>query len=361
MLVVFAVPEIALASVDTAESVCVMNTVTGNVVYSKNEFTKKPMASATKIMTLIVALENSKPDDIVTVSRDAAYQEGSSAYTKPNAKITMLDLCYGLMLNSGNDASVAIAEHISGDIEKFAELMNKKAKEIGATETHFVNPNGLHDDKHYTTALDLAKITCYGLKNEQFRNIVSCKMYTSRMTMPDGEIVEVEYINHNRLLKDQENCIGVKTGFTKTAGRCLVSAVNDNGAQYVIVTLDDSDDWQTHKDLYNKIIGDAQEKKIIRKGVCIKHADDCALVAKEEFSVYTNGEKNNYEIIQNLPDEIDFPINKGEKIGYLEIRANNKQIGIVDVVAKTDFVPRKTTVIKNCFLFTLTNLLRNIL
>ncbi len=361
VIFVLALPHTALASIDTAKSICVMNIVTGSIVYNKDENTRKPMASTTKIMTLIVALENSKPDDIVTVSRFAAYQEGSSAYTKPNAKITMRDLCYGLMLNSGNDAAVAIAEHISGDAEGFAQLMNKKAKEIGADDTHFVNPNGLHDDEHYTTAADLAKITCYGLKNELFRDIVSCKMYTSHMTMPDGKIIEVEYINHNRLLKEQEDCIGVKTGFTKTAGRCLVSAVNSNGAQYVVVTLNDSDDWKTHKDLYDMTIDAAQEKKLIRKGVCIKHVGKCDLVAEDGFSVFTNGEKMDFEIINNIPDTIDFPLNKGEKIGYIEIKANNKEIGTVNVVAKSDFVPDGETKAKNCFWFTMANLLRNIL
>ncbi len=349
-----------LADTDTAESICVMNTVTGSVVYDKNAREKKPMASTTKIMTLICALENSEPDDIVIVSRNAAYQEGSSAYTKPDAKITMQDLCYGLMLNSGNDAAVAIAEHISGDVDKFAELMNGKAREIGVYNTHFMNPNGLHNDEHYTTSEDLAKLACYGLKNKEFREIVSCKMYTSKMTLPDGEVTEVIYINHNRLLREVDDCIGVKTGFTKNAGRCLVSAVDRQGAQYVVVTLNDSDDWDTHKELYDDILSNAREKKILSRGDCVKHIGECRLVAKNGFSVFTNGENSDFEIVNNLPSSMDFPVNKGEKVGYIEIKANGESIGRVDIVADGDFVPKGKVKTRACFMFTLVNLIRNI-
>ena len=349
----------------TAKSFCVMNSVTGEIVTEKNSNEKLPMASTTKIITLLVALENSKPEDVVTVSREAVLEEGSSAYLKPGAKITMRDVCYGLMLNSGNDAAIAIAEHISGGAEKFAELMNETAKKIGVNNTHFVNPNGLHDDAHYTTASDLARLTRYALKNDTFREIVSSRMYTSSMLMPDGTTENVEYINHNRLLKELDGCIGVKTGFTKTAGRCLVSAINRNGAEYIIVTLNDSDDWNTHKELCENTFESGNERKIIKNGECIKHAvngkEECRLVTADSFYVFTHGNKNNFELIKHLPKTIDFPLNKGEKAGYIEIKNNGETIGIVDVVAEKDFNPQGSAQVENCFKFTFFNILRNLI
>ncbi len=353
----------ANADTKTAESVCVMNAITGEIVYEKDAYSKRPMASTTKIMTLFTALENSRPDEIVTVSDNAVLEEGSSAYLKPGAKISMGDLCYGLMLNSGNDAAVAIAEHISKNVEMFSELMNDTAKELGIKNTNFTNPNGLHNDQHYTTAVDLANITRYAMKNEEFRKIVSSKTYTSQMTLDDGTAENVEYINHNRLLKDIDGCIGVKTGFTKTSGRCLVSAINRNGAEYIIVTLNDSDDWNTHKELCEMAFQTQKRKLVIKQNDCIKHVvcgkSECGLVTKNEFAVFTKGSKNNFDIIRHIPKRIDFPLNKGEKVGYIEIKTNGETIGTVDVVAERDFVPEGGAVVKSCFMFTFINLLRN--
>ncbi len=353
------------ADTKTAKSYCVINSVTGEIVTEKESDTKLAMASTTKIMTLLVALENSNPEDVVTVSKTAVLEEGSSAYLKPGAKITMRDLCYGLMLNSGNDAAVAIAEHISETPDKFAELMNNTAKKIGVLNTHFVNPNGLHDESHFTTAYDLAKLTRYALKNDTFREIVSSKIYTSTMLMTDGTTENVEYINHNRLLKELDGCIGVKTGFTKTAGRCLVSAVNRNGAEYITVTLNDADDWNTHKELCETAYDSNSERKIIKKDDCMKHAvsgrDECALVAKDNFSVFVNGNKNDFELIKHIPETVDFPLNKGEKVGYIEIKANGETVGTVDVVAEKNFNPQGNVQVKNCFVFAFLNILRNLI
>lgn len=363
VLFVLCLTQKTFASTESAKSFCVMNSVTGEIVAEKNSDTRLPMASTTKIITLMVVLENARPEDVVTVSKNAVLEEGSSAYLKPDAKITVRDLCYGLMLNSGNDAAVALAEHISGSTDAFAILMNDKVREIGAKNTNLKNPNGLHDEKHYTTASDMAKLTRYALKNDKFREIVSARSYTSSMLMPDGKTENVEYINHNRLLVELDGCIGVKTGFTKTAGRCLVSAVNRNGAEYIIVTLNDSDDWNTHKELYSEAFKTNRERKIVRKGDVIKHAvfgkEECALVAKEDFSVFVNKNGNQFEIVKSIPQTVDFPLNKGEKTGYIEIRANGETVGVIDVVAEHDFNPQGEAKVKNCFMFTFINILRN--
>ena len=353
-------------SVDTAESVCVFNTVTGEVVFEKNADDKRSMASTTKIMTLICALENSDTDELVTVCDEAPYTEGSSAYLKAGAKITMYDLLCGLMLNSGNDAAIAVAHHISGGTEKFAELMNDTAKRIGANNTQFKNPNGLEDEGHYTTAYDLAKITRYGMKNETFCEIVSKRSHTAQMTLKDGSVEKVEYINHNRLLRELEGCKGVKTGFTKAAGRCLVSATERDGGGYVTVTLSDSDDWNTHKDLHERAFSEARQRRIISEGECIKHAvsgkAEVSLVSAEGFSLFTNSAAlGDVEVITHLPESIDFPLNKGEKAGFLEVKAGGDTVKVIDIIAKADFAPEAEARVKNCYLFTVMTLLRNIL
>lgn len=356
----------ARATVETAESVYLMNAVTGESIVEKNADVKKSMASTTKIMTLIAALENAELGEVITVCREATLEEGSSAYLKAGAKITMEDALYGLMLNSGNDAAVAIAYHISGSVEEFAALMNDTAKKIGAYDTHFVNPNGIEAEGHYTTARDLAKITQYGLENETFRKITSTKSHTAEMTTSDGNVERIEYINHNRLLRELDGCIGVKTGFTKKAGRCLVSAVERGNACYIAVTLNDSDDWNTHKALHKKAFDEQRERVIVKADECVKHLvsgkSQCELVAAEGYSLCVSGEENHdIEVVTHIPDNIDFPVNRGEKVGYLEVCCKSRTIAKVDVIADNDFMPNTQTRVKNCYKFTLVTLLRNIL
>lgn len=364
--IIFTPGQIAHSMAETAKSVCLINTVTGEIIFEKNATEKRSMASTTKIMTLLVALENSSLDEQVTVSRNAITAEGSSAYLKPDAKITMNDLLYGLMLNSGNDAAVAVAEHISDNCDNFAKLMTDTAHSIGALDTQFRNPNGLEMDGHYTTARDLAIITQYALTNDEFLKIVSTPIYSGTMIMADGTVENIEYINHNRLLRELEGCIGVKTGFTKAAGRCLVSAVSNNGAEYIAVTLDDSNDWKTHKELYQYAYNSQHIKTIIDKGDCIKHArcgqSECMLVTAEGYDVCVN-EKNthDFELVTNVPDEIDFPLNRGEKVGVLEIKLNDRVLREIDIVAKDDFEPYKETEVKDCFMFTILTLFRNLI
>ena len=193
------------------------------------------MASTTKIMTAILAIEMGDLADVVTVSPRAAGVEGSSIYLERGEKLTLEDLLYGLMLRSGNDAAVAIAEHIGGTVENFANLMNRKAYQIGARNTHFVNPHGLHDDKHYTTAYDLALISAYAMENPVFRVIVS----TKQKKIPwEGRNYSRVLQNKNALLWDYEGANGIKTGYTKISRRCLASAALRFGMQLVCVVLD---------------------------------------------------------------------------------------------------------------------------
>ena len=203
-----------------------------SVLYEKDAYSETPMASTTKIMTAIIVLENCDLDTIVEISKEAASVYGSTLGITTGTKMKMNDLLYGLMLRSGNDCAVAIAESVSGSTENFAELMNKKAQELNLSHTHFVTPHGLDNDNHYTTAYDLAILTDYALKNDKFREIVNTKTTTINV----GDLPRT-ISNTNELLGNLDGVYGVKTGFTFNAGRCIVSSCNRNNMDIIVVVL----------------------------------------------------------------------------------------------------------------------------
>lgn len=215
-----------------SNSVIVLDRKTLIPLYEKNAYQKTAMASTTKILTCILALENSKTSDIVTVSKKASSVSGSTLGLNPNTKISMNDLLYGLMLRSGNDCAIAIAEHISGSVENFSTLMNQKAFELGLLNSNFISPHGLDNENHFTTAYDLSILTNYALNNSTFRKIVSTKTTTIAYNNSIGEIS-----NTNELLGKLDGVYGVKTGFTFEAGRCLVSACKRNDLDIIVVVL----------------------------------------------------------------------------------------------------------------------------
>ena len=214
------------------------------VLYEKNADEKLPMASTTKIMTCIIALEMCDPDEVVTVTYPSSIVEGTSLYLKEGDTITVRDLIYAAMLRSANDAASALARHISWNEAEFSYLMNEKAAKLGLTSTHFDNPHGLPSDAHYTSARDLARLAEYAMNNEEFRKIASTGKYTVTVS-GRARIV----INHNKLLSAYPGADGVKTGYTKNAGRCLVSSAERDGVRLICVTLSDPDDWSDHKAL----------------------------------------------------------------------------------------------------------------
>ena len=202
------------------------------ILYEKNGLKQVPMASTTKIMTAIVVLENGDLNDIVTIDKKAAGTGGSRLGLKANDKITVHDLLYGLLLCSGNDAAVALAVHIGGSVEGFAEMMNKKAKELGCQNSHFITPHGLDQDGHYTTAYELACMADYALKIPKFKEIVSTKIYTVTINARGKTIT-----NTNELLGSLDGVYGVKTGFTNGANRCLVTACKRGNLDIITVVL----------------------------------------------------------------------------------------------------------------------------
>lgn len=230
------------ASSLSAHSAVLIDASNGKILFSKNENERLPMASTTKIMTAVIALENSELSKSVTISSDAVGVEGSSVYLTEGEILTMEDLLYALLLSSANDAATAIALEVGGSIDGFARLMNEKASELGLVDTHFENPHGLDGDEHYTSASDLAILSSYALKNADFKKIVS----TYKATIPSSGGGSRLLINHNKLLRIYNGTIGIKTGFTKKSGRCLVSAAERDGLCLVAVTMNAPDDWQDH-------------------------------------------------------------------------------------------------------------------
>ncbi|MFC9709992.1 serine hydrolase [Paenibacillus sp. NPDC056933] len=226
-----------------AQSAALIDVTSGRILYSKDGDKELRIASLTKIMTAIVAIEHGKLDDKVKVTSSAFAKEGSSLYLKLGEVMTLENMLYGLMLRSGNDAASAIAEHVGGSEEGFVLLMNKKAEQMGLTHSHFMNPHGLDADGHYSTANDLARLTAYALKNPVFKRIVA----TENKKAPNpNESWEYSWQNKNKMLRLYEGADGVKTGYTKKAFRCLVSSATRDGQQLAAVTLNDGDDWNDH-------------------------------------------------------------------------------------------------------------------
>lgn len=321
----------------SAQSYILMEKQTGKVVFEKNAYQKMKMASTTKIMTGILALEMGKPDDIVKVSERAAYVEGSSMYLAPNEQIRLIDLIYGLMLNSGNDAATAIAEHLCKSEAEFAKQMTKKAVEIGANNTSFENPSGLDGDNHYTTAYDLALITRYALKNDAFAEIVK----TKKKVIPwQGKAFGKTLVNHNKLLSMYEGCDGVKTGFTKKSGRTLVCSATRGGISLICVTLNAPNDWQDHTKLFDYAFSRLKLNKIIEKGQIMKtvsvtkgYVDKTSLIANDDLFLPIEAnefDKLSYEI--NAPQNIIPPVLNNEKIGEALIYYDKKFIKKIDLV-----------------------------
>ena len=229
-----------------AKGAILMNGKTGTVYFERNADARLPMASTTKIMTALVAVEALPLDTVITVDRAAVGVEGSSVYLYEGEKLTLEALLYALLLQSANDAAVAIAYGVAGGIPEFAEMMNDKACSLGLTNTNFENPHGLDSEEHYTTARDLAKITSAALSSDVLRTIVS----TYKMTIPQQNTNGIRLlVNHNRLLRSYDGCIGVKTGYTRRSGRCLVSAADRDGLLLIAVTLSSSNDWKEHKEM----------------------------------------------------------------------------------------------------------------
>ncbi|MFB0921409.1 MAG: D-alanyl-D-alanine carboxypeptidase family protein [Oscillospiraceae bacterium] len=316
------IPQAAYAVPDNkAEAVILVQADTGQILYSKNADSHMLIASTTKIMTALVVLDKCDPDEQVKILPEYTKVEGSSMYLKAGESYTVRDLLYGMLLVSGNDAATALACHCGGSIEGFAEMMNEKSRKMGLTNSSFKNPHGLDADGHYSSAEDLAAITCEAMKNELFAKIVSTKTYT---------VGEQTYMNHNKLLWNYEGCMGVKTGYTMAAGRSLVSCAERNGLRLVCVTLSDSDDWNDHEKLYDWAFSNYEYKRILPMGVIceipvISGVKDSVSISAAEDSRILIEKNADISFSFELPKFVYAGIRAGECAG----RAFIKQSGTV--------------------------------
>lgn len=326
------------------------------IMYGKNEELRSAMASTTKIMTATIALENGNLQDEITIDRKAAGTGGSRLGLKRGDKITLNDLLYGLMLRSGNDAAVAIAEHIGGSVEGFAELMNQKATELGLKNTHFVTPHGLDSSEHYTTALELAKLTDYALRNEKFAKIVATKSTTISINGNPRQL-----FNTNELLGVLNGVIGVKTGFTNGAGRCLVTETKRGDMDIIVVVLGADTKKDRTKDsiklieyafanftkvnIKGKTIEEFEKWERINRNriLIIKGQKDRISLDIGKFNTETIPvkETDKLEITINTINQLEAPVEKNTKVGTIIIKLNDNIIDSIDIVCG-EKIERKT-------------------
>ncbi len=314
----------------SAQSAILINADTLEIVYEKNAHEKRGMASTTKIMTSILALEYGNKNKTIKVRDEDVRVEGTSIGLKAGDKVTLDVLVAGMLLESGNDAANVTATAVSGSKTAFADLMNKKAKEIGMKNTSFKNPSGLTEEGHFSTAYDMAFLASYAIRNEEFRNICSCK--SMRVSYGEEEI-ERTFYNHNKLLSMVDGAFGIKTGFTKASGRCLVSAAQREGVTLVAVTLYAPDDWNDHKKLFEygfnevkikTVCFDEKTVKIPVVGSQKKYIDVCL---SDEMKIPSSEEVTKSVDFRVYCEPFVYAgVEKGEILGFVE--AINSQ-GIV--------------------------------
>ena len=322
----------------SASSAVLMDASSGAILASLSPDKRMPMASTTKIMTALVALESCELSKTVEIPQGAVGVEGSSIYLYAGEKLTMEDLIYAMLLESANDAAAAIAIEIGGSIENFADIMNSKAESLGLKNTHFTNPHGLDDAEHYTTARELGIIACEAMKNEKFAEIVS----TYKKTIPLNETEGIRLlINHNKLLKNYDGAIGIKTGYTKKSGRCLVSAAERDGLKLICVTLSAPDDWNDHKALLDYGFKNYESSVICKAGEIEKLLP--IINGDKEYVTVTNIEEVRMTLPKsaaNLECKVEIrnfefaPIVKGEKLGRLLFSFDGVILCEVPLVAK---------------------------
>ncbi len=334
----------------TAKSSILINSDTKEVLYEKNAYEFLSMASTTKIMTSILAIESGRLKESVTANRDYNC-EGTAISIKKGNTFTLETLVYAMLLESGNDAAELTADFLAGSQDEFSKMMNSKANEIGMEDTCFVTASGLDADGHGTTAYDMALLGSYAINNPVFRNICSTEKATVRYISPD---ISSTYINHNRLLKEYDGIIGIKTGFTKKSGRCLVTACERNGTTLVAVTLKSPDDWNDHKKLYD--YGFSVQKEA---DFSVDFPERIKVFGSESNSISIKAEEHRFTVAEADGTAIKYkiyiskwlyaPIESGDIVGFAEIYIKDSFIKRINITAaesaqmiKTENTPRFT-------------------
>ncbi len=319
----------------SARSAALYEPETRSFIYTKNPHERLGMASTTKIMSALIALENLSLDTQIYVDDRAIGIDGSSIYLEQGEVLSAEDLIYALMLNSANDAAEALAYEICGSIEGFCDMMNERADQLGLKDTHFCNPHGLDSSEHYTSAYDLAIISAEALKNPEFKEIVSTGIREISSNLKTRVLV-----NHNKLLKQYDGCIGVKTGYTKATGRSLVGAAEKDDICLISVTLDAPDDWSDHKKLFDFGFSNVHSLKLIDEG---EFEYSLPVINGDVKSITVqNKDKLKYIYTNDVPEitkEIKLqrfavaPINRGDVVGCIVFKSDGKIIATTDIIA----------------------------
>ena len=325
----------------TAESYILYCPQNGEIISSLESDKKMKPASTTKLMTTLLTLEAAEADNKIVEFTPEMAAEGSSMYLGFGEKLRLSDLAAGMMMASGNDAANAAALSISGSFEDFSALMNSRAEKIGMENTHFVTPSGLDDENHYSTARDLALLMAEGLENESFRSLTAQKSVTVDFVEPESK--RTTYSNHNRLLSDYEYCTGGKTGYTIAAGRCLVSSAEKDGVSLICVTLNDRNDWNDHKLLYEYGFErlerfESGDSEFCAEIPCVGGDSDSVTVAGESDVSFTlkSGESAKIERKIYIDSFLYAPISSGKQIGKIEYSLDGKTIKTVAMTAAED-------------------------
>lgn len=318
----------------------------GDVVWSKNEHEPLPIASTTKIMTSLLTIEHSQAENKdVEITDEMVRVEGTSMGLRAGDVIKLKELAKGMLLPSGNDAANAAAIAISGTTEKFSELMNEKAHQIGMKNTNFVTPSGLDSGDHHSTAYDMAILGAFAMENEEFSNIASKKSMKVNFVNPSKS---VNLSNHNKLLRLYDGCIGIKTGFTKAAGRCLVSCAQKDGVRLVAVTLNAPNDWDDHKTLYDygfkNTISKEFDDRNFRTSIPVKDGivDDVSLAGTTSFvRTFKLGDENKITRKIEMDDYCVAPIERGQIVGKVVYYFGDKKIGENNIISEQDIAEKK--------------------
>ena len=333
----------------SAQSAAVMDPVSGRLLFAKNSSKQSLIASTTKIMTALLICERCNVLDQMRIPKEAVGIEGSSMYLREGEKLTLQELLYGLMLSSGNDAAVALALYCCGSIEEFANLMNDKARSLGMTQTHFANPNGLDAKNHYSTARDLAILASYAMENPVFAQTVSTKTIT---------VGNRCLRNHNKLLWLYPGADGVKTGYTKAAGRILVSSAERNRRRLVAVTINDPNDWHDHATLLDQGFSKYNLQRIVTVGDCVGYREIAggtpsrvAVLAAENY-VYSIAKEENPQLLLPGSGFIYAPVAEGADAGFAYVLLSGKAVGKIPVVyGETSEIVHPEQKKQNRFLF----------
>lgn len=332
----------------SAQSAIVIDARTGRVLYEHNANNKMPMASTTKIMTALLAIQNNNLNDLVKVKPESTNIEGSSIYLKEGEVIKLKDLLYGLMLCSGNDAACAIAQHVGGNVEQFAQMMNNKVTELGLNDTNFMNPHGLNNQNHFTTAYDLAMISKEAMQHNTFKNVVGTKLWIAQR---EGDRYKYFY-NKNKVISQYEYGTGIKIGYTKRSGRCLVASSKKGELELICVVLNAPNWFNDSYRLMDYVFNKYKPTKIIDENQIFKTVpvrngtkEYTKIIAQQKSILpLTDKEKKQISILYSVQDYLTAPVTRKNKIGTAKIYLDDQLLDSVNMITREDIDYKKLNI-----------------